>query len=99
VAPSSAGSETSGGSGSLLAGATALGEVSRDRYPDLRCGSIGYDDWLPHDVLHFVAEAEYGLDGGVFGDLAAGARARAAGPKRPVVSSVAGCPLAPAALA
>jgi hypothetical protein len=51
-------------------------EVSRDRYPDLRCGSIGYDDWLPHDVLHFVAEAEYGLDGGIFGDLAAGGNAR-----------------------
>jgi hypothetical protein len=51
-------------------------EVSRDRYPDLRCGSIGYDEWLPHDLLHFVAEAEYGLDGGVFGDLAAGGNAR-----------------------
>ena len=46
-------------------------EVARDRYPDLWCGSIGYDDRLPHDLLHFVAEAEYGLDGGVFGDLAA----------------------------
>jgi hypothetical protein len=51
-------------------------EVSRDRYPDLWCGTIGYDDWLPHDLLHFVAEAEYGLDGGVFGDLAAGGNAR-----------------------
>ena len=51
-------------------------EVSRDRYPDLWCGSIGYDDWLPHDLLHFVAEAEFGLDGGVFGDLAAGGNAR-----------------------
>jgi hypothetical protein len=50
--------------------------VSRDRHPDLRCGSIGYDDWLPHDLLHFVAEAEYGLDGAVFGDLAAGGNAR-----------------------
>ena len=50
--------------------------VSRDRAPDLWCGSIGYDDRLPHDVLHFVAEAEYGLDGGVFGDLAAGGNAR-----------------------
>lgn len=50
--------------------------VSRDRHPDLRCGSIGYDDWLPHDLLHFVAEAEFGLDGGVFGDLAAGGNAR-----------------------
>jgi hypothetical protein len=51
-------------------------EVSRERYPDLWCGSIGYDDRLPHDLLHFVAEAEYGLDGGVFGDLAAGGNAR-----------------------
>jgi hypothetical protein len=50
--------------------------VERDRAPDLRCGSIGYDDWLPHDLLHFVAEAEYGLDGGIFGDLAAGGNAR-----------------------
>lgn len=50
--------------------------VSRERYPDLWCGSIGYDDWLPHDVLHFVAEAEFGLDGGIFGDLAAGGNAR-----------------------
>ena len=37
-------------------------EVRRDRYPDLWCGTIGYDDWLPHDLLHFVAEAEYGLE-------------------------------------
>ena len=51
-------------------------QVGRDRYPDLWCGSIGYDDWLPHDLLHFVAEAELGLDGGVFGDLAAGGNAR-----------------------
>lgn len=51
-------------------------EVSRERYVDLRCGSIGYDDWLPHDLLHFVAEAEFGLDGGIFGDLAAGGNAR-----------------------
>jgi hypothetical protein len=51
-------------------------EVRRDRYPDLWCGSIGYDDRLPHDLLHFVAEAEYGLDGGIFGDLAAGGNAR-----------------------
>jgi hypothetical protein len=56
-------------------------EVTRDRYPDLWCGSIGYDEWLPHDVLHFVAEAEYGLDGGVFGDLASGGNARIFIPK------------------
>jgi len=51
-------------------------EVHRDRYPDLWCGTIGYDDRLPHDLLHFVAEAEFGLDGAVFGDLAAGGNAR-----------------------
>jgi hypothetical protein len=32
----------------------------------------GYDDYLPHDLLHFVAEAEWELDGAVFGQLAAG---------------------------
>jgi hypothetical protein len=50
--------------------------VERERAPDLWCGSIGYDDWLPHDLLHFVAEAGFGLDGAVFGDLAAGGNAR-----------------------
>jgi hypothetical protein len=50
--------------------------VDRDRYPDLWCGTVGYDDRLPHDLLHFVAEVEYGLDGGIFGDLAAGGNAR-----------------------
>lgn len=32
----------------------------------------GYDDYLPHDLLHFVAEAEWGIDRAVFGQLAAG---------------------------
>lgn len=32
----------------------------------------GFDDFLPHDLLHFVAEAEWRLDGAVFGQLAAG---------------------------
>src|SRR5919201_2808762 len=32
----------------------------------------GYDDYLPHVLLHFVAEAEWGLDGAVFGQLAVG---------------------------
>jgi hypothetical protein len=50
-------------------------EVTRGRYPDLWCGSIGHDDFLPHDLLHFGAEAEFGLDGAVFGDLAAGGNA------------------------
>ena len=32
----------------------------------------GYDEFLPHDLLHFVAEAEWGIDDAVFGQLAAG---------------------------
>ena len=31
----------------------------------------GYHAYLPHDMLHFVAEAEWRLDGAVFGQLAA----------------------------
>jgi hypothetical protein len=51
--------------------------VSRDRATDLFIRSApGYDDWLPHDVLHFFAEAEFGLDEGIFGHLAAGGNAR-----------------------
>ena len=51
--------------------------VERDRATDLFIRSApGYDDWLPHDVLHFVAEAEFGLDEGIFGHLAAGGNAR-----------------------
>jgi len=51
--------------------------VSRDRATDLFIRSApGYDDWLPHDLLHFVAEAEFGLEGGIFGHLASGGNAR-----------------------
>ena len=32
----------------------------------------GYDPYLPHDLVHFVVEAEAGLRGAVFGSLAAG---------------------------
>jgi hypothetical protein len=32
----------------------------------------GYDDYLPLALLHFVAEAEWELDGAMFGQLAAG---------------------------
>lgn len=48
--------------------------VERERAPALVAHPApGYDDYLPHDLLHFVAEAEWGLDGAVFGQLAAGA--------------------------
>ena len=51
--------------------------VSRDRATDLFARSApGYSDRLPHDVLHFVAEAELGLDDGIFGTLAAGRPAK-----------------------
>ncbi len=45
----------------------------------------GYDDYLPHDLLHFVAEAEWKLNGAVFGQLAAGGDA---GTFRPVDPSL-----------
>jgi hypothetical protein len=47
----------------------------------------GYDDYLPHDLLHFVAEAEWKLNGAVFGQLAAGGDA---GTFRPVDQSLVG---------
>ena len=47
--------------------------VVRERGPRLapRHGP-GYDDYLPHDAVHFVVEAEARLSGGVFGQIAAG---------------------------
>jgi hypothetical protein len=47
--------------------------VARERGPQLasRYGP-GYDDHLPHDAVHFLVEAEAGLSGGVFGQIAAG---------------------------
>lgn len=32
----------------------------------------GYDDFLPHDAVHFLVEVEAGLSGGVYGRIAAG---------------------------
>lgn len=32
----------------------------------------GYDDWLPHDMVHFLVERHTGLRDGIFGQLAAG---------------------------
>jgi hypothetical protein len=47
--------------------------VERESGPELVVNPApGYDDFLPHDLLPFVAEAEWGIDGGVFGQLAAG---------------------------
>jgi len=47
--------------------------VERDRWPDVGVNPApGYDDYLTHDLLHFVAEAEWRMDGAVFGQLASG---------------------------
>jgi hypothetical protein len=47
--------------------------VRRERGPELapRQGP-GYHEFLPHDAVHFVVEAEAGLSGGAFGRIAAG---------------------------
>jgi hypothetical protein len=50
--------------------------VSREHHPDLVMNPApGYDDYLPLDLLHFVAEAEWELGEGKFGQLAAGGNA------------------------
>jgi hypothetical protein len=47
--------------------------IERNRSPALMMHPApGFDEFLPHDLLHFVAEAEWGLDGAVFGQVAAG---------------------------
>jgi hypothetical protein len=47
--------------------------VVRERGPQLapRQGP-GYHDYLPHDAVHFLVEAEAGLSSGIFGQIAAG---------------------------
>ncbi len=56
-----------------LQGRRYLMTVVRDRGPELapRQGP-GYNDYLPHDAVHFIVEAEAALSGGVFGRVAAG---------------------------
>jgi hypothetical protein len=47
--------------------------VVRERGPRLVPRQApGYDDYLPHDAVHFIAEAEARLSGGVFGRVSAG---------------------------
>ena len=55
------------------AGRRYLISVARERGPELapRHGP-GYDDYLPHDAVHFLVEAEARLVGGAFGRIAAG---------------------------
>ncbi|WP_206337305.1 hypothetical protein [Streptomyces sp. Z26] len=47
--------------------------VRREHGPALAPrGGPGHHPYLPHDLVHFVVEAEAGLRGGVYGRLAAG---------------------------
>jgi hypothetical protein len=47
--------------------------VERENAPALMMHPApGFDEYLPHDLLHFIAEAEWRLDGAIFGQLAAG---------------------------
>lgn len=48
-------------------------DVKRDHFPDLSAAiAPGFHPELPHDVIHFVAEAELGIRKGIFGQLAEG---------------------------
>jgi hypothetical protein len=46
--------------------------VERAKAPALHGYGPDTGGELPHDILHFVAEVEFGLDYGIFGHLAAG---------------------------
>jgi hypothetical protein len=47
--------------------------VDRDLASNLQMHPApGYDDWLPHDMVHFLIERQAGLKNGIFGQLAAG---------------------------
>jgi hypothetical protein len=50
--------------------------VEREEGPTLSGYGPNTHGEVPHDILHFVAEAESGLDYGIFGHLAAGMPSR-----------------------
>jgi hypothetical protein len=50
--------------------------VLRTQHGDLRMDPApGYSHLIPHDLVHFVVEDEFGLQQGIFGQLAAGGNA------------------------
>lgn len=50
--------------------------VLRTEHGDLRMDPApGYSDLIPHDLVHLVVEDEFGLEAGIFGQLAAGGNA------------------------
>jgi hypothetical protein len=56
-----------------LAGRRYTMAIAREHGPALAPrGGPGYHDYLPHDAVHFLVEAEARLAGGVFGRIARG---------------------------
>lgn len=48
-------------------------EARRAEFPDVEMNPApGYNDLIPHDLMHMVVEAQLSLNRGVFGQLAAG---------------------------
>ena len=48
-------------------------EARRSGFPDLEMNPApGYDQLIPHDMMHMVVEAQLGLSRGLFGQLASG---------------------------
>ena len=48
-------------------------EAKRSEFPDLEMNPApGYDQLIPHDLMHMVVEAQLGLSHAIFGQLAAG---------------------------
>jgi hypothetical protein len=48
-------------------------QVTRTESPDVVMHPApGYDDHVPHDLVHFFVETHFGLRDGIFGQLAAG---------------------------
>ncbi len=62
--------------------------ATRDKAPELVMDPApGFDSFLPHDLVHFLVECEWGIQNGIFGQLAAGGdagtfRPRSGGPAK-----------------
>jgi hypothetical protein len=51
-------------------------DISREYAEDLTMNPApGYDDLLPHDLVHLLVELQWGLRDGIYGDVAAGGNA------------------------
>lgn len=51
-------------------------DISRDQAEDLTMNPApGYDDLLPHDLVHLLVELQWELRDGIYGDVAAGGNA------------------------